>query len=261
MRRAGSCRLPGTADRVGHAEVDLGAVERAVARVDACGPARVRERAAERRLPLSHCASPPMRFSGRAERSALTGSPNVPYTKCRELEEGEDLGLDLLDGGRRCARRPARWGGRASGRASRQRARTGARGPARRAASGGPGSCAARRRRSGSGRTVHRLEPEALGLRLGEVHVLSVVVVVAGDLEELGVEEHRRPTCGSPRSRSARARTPSARSRSPCPSDARMASRRHVGEAEEVELCAEPAMVAGARLPRAVQVLLELPTC
>ena len=71
-------QLPGAPDGVGHVEVDLGSVERAVARLELVRQARGLERRAQRALRrASHIASSPMRTSGRVANLSVAVSPNT----------------------------------------------------------------------------------------------------------------------------------------------------------------------------------------
>ena len=70
--------LPRAADRVGHVQVDLRAVERAVALVELVLEAALRRaRSASAASARSHISSVPMRFSGRVESSSRGSKPNV----------------------------------------------------------------------------------------------------------------------------------------------------------------------------------------
>ena len=68
--------LPGAAERVGHVQVDLRAVERAVALVHHVLEPAPLERVASAASVKSHSSSVPSLFSGRVESSTLVSSPN-----------------------------------------------------------------------------------------------------------------------------------------------------------------------------------------
>ena len=132
--------LPRAAERVGHVQVDLRAVERAVALVDV-----VLEALATR----ARCAAPPRRGptarrsrcarSGRVESSSADVEAEHLVGGERELQAAGDLVLRSAPRCRRCARRPGRSGARASARAASRWARGGAAAPARSSAPAGRG--------------------------------------------------------------------------------------------------------------------------
>ncbi len=106
---------------------------------------------------------------------------------------------------------------------------------------------------------VHRLEAEPLALDVDEVHVVAVVLPVPGALPELLVDERRGVDLlvAAPvlelahRAAQRLVQAPALRMPERRP-------RRHVVEAEQVELHPEPAMVALPRLLAPPQVLVEL---
>src|SRR6266536_3774136 len=106
---------------------------------------------------------------------------------------------------------------------------------------------------------VHRLDPELPLLDLREVHVVPVVVVVTGDPEELGVENLGRDDLLVPPAPVlvAQVREQPVVERGSLRQKERGRRRERV-EREEVELTAEPAMVARSRLLEAFQVSIEL---
>ena len=106
---------------------------------------------------------------------------------------------------------------------------------------------------------VHRLEAEGLVLGLDQEHVLAIEVPVAGLLPELLVDERRRVDLLVAATRLELAHGVLQRPvQGPALGMPERGARRDVVEAEQVELDAEPAMVAQLRLLAAPEVLIQL---
>ena len=208
----------------------------------------------------SHCSSLPIRLSGRVESSAAHGQAERLVDERGELEAADHLVLDLLPGAEDVGvvLRDVAHAHQAVHHARRPRCDAQALlgEPERQVAVAAPRVVVD----LDVTRAVHRLEAEDALVGLDEEHVLAVVVPVPRALPQLGVEEdRRRAPRGSRASRSARARRPSSAFQIAIPFGCQNGEPGETSEKwNEVELRAEPAMIAPARLLELVQVLVEL---
>ena len=184
--------LPRAADRVGHVQVDLRAVEGAVALVEVVLDAALVERALQRRLgAVPHLlGADPLRGPGGELQPRLEAERVVD--RVAEVQAAVDLLRDLLLGAEDVgvvlgdvadAQQPVQ---RAARLVAVHEALLGV--ADRQVAVG----AALVVEELDVRRAVHRLQAHRAALHLREVHVLPVHVPVAGHLEEVGVVEDRR---------------------------------------------------------------------
>ena len=251
--------LPRAADRVGHVEVDLRAVERAVALVELVRQVVVVQRALQRGLgAVPHVLGADPLLGPRRELQARLEA-ELLVDREAEVEAADDLFLDLVLGGEdvRVVLGDVADAQQAVQRAGRlvavHEALLGV--ADRQVAVGAP----LRRVELRVRRAVHGLQAHRLALDVREVHVVAVHVPVPGLLEELGVVEDRRVDLAVAARRVLGAPQVGqlVPDRHPVREPERRA-RRELGEHEQLELLAELAVVARARLLEPLEVLGQL---
>ncbi len=252
--------LPGTAEGVLDAEIDLRPVERAVPRRHDVRPPRILERGGERGLPPvpERVRADPL-LRAQPERHLDLRESEGPVHGVHEVEEPEDLVLHLLerreDVGVVLRERPDAG---QPGRDSRElvAVQPAEVGVAHRKV---PVRPEPRLVQEEVARAVHRLDAELPLVDQSPVHVVVVVLVVPGQPEEIRVEDLRGDDLLVAAAGILRAEILEERVVEDRPFRMEEGRRRRPRvEGEEVELLAEPAVVAGLRVFQPLQVLLEL---